>query len=61
MFARPEPYPPAGALIPRTTRVPHRNRGAESDQDEIDQRGQGSADAGSDQGVVGAEAGLRIE
>jgi hypothetical protein len=34
---------------------------AESNQDEIDQRNQGSADAGGDQGIVGADVGLRIE
>ena len=32
-----------------------------SDQQEIDQRGQGRADAGGDQRVVGADVGLRIE
>ena len=34
---------------------------AESDQNEIDQRDQGRSDAGGDQGVVSADAGLRIE
>ena len=34
---------------------------AELDQEEIDQRDQGRAHAGGDQGVVGADVGLRIE
>jgi hypothetical protein len=35
--------------------------GAESDQDEIDQRNQGGADADGDQGIVGADVGPGIE
>jgi hypothetical protein len=38
-----------------------RHLSAESNQDEIDQGNQGRADAGGDQGVIGAEVSLRIE
>jgi hypothetical protein len=38
-----------------------RHLSGESNQDEIDQGNQGCADAGSDQGVIGAEVSLRIE
>ena len=34
---------------------------AGSDQQEVDQRNQGRADAGGDQGVVGAEVVLHVE
>jgi hypothetical protein len=56
-----EPYAARGYSSPRATSVPNRHLSAGSNQDEIDQRDQGGAYAGSDQGVVGPEVGLRIE
>ena len=50
-----EPYPHAGLLIPGTTSVPQSRPGAESNQDEIDERDQGRGDAGDDQGIIGAD------
>jgi hypothetical protein len=41
--------------------VSSRCPGAESNQDEIDQRNQGRADAGGDQGVISAEVALGFE
>ena len=35
--------------------------GASSNQDEIEQRNQGGADAGGDQGVIGADVAPRVE
>ena len=40
---------------------PGRRFSARSDQNEIDQRDQGGSDANRDQGVVGAEIGVRVE
>lgn len=61
IFAQPEPGFPAGILMPRAIRVPDRYPDAESDQEEIDQRDQGCANAAGNQGVVGTDVGLRIE
>lgn len=49
-----------GTLPQRATGVPD-HLSAESNQDEIDQGNQGRADAGGDQGVVGADVAPRFE
>lgn len=60
--ARPEPYPPPGRLMVKgATSGASRDLRAGSNQQEIDQRDQGSPNAGSDQHIVSAEAAARIE
>jgi len=58
-FAEAEPSRRAGTPIP--TGDVFRPPCAASNQKQIDQRDQGRADAGSDQGIVGAEAALGVE
>ena len=63
---RAEPYQRARALILEKTSVREDERPrpyvrCRSDQDEIDQRDQGCADAGDNQGVIGADVSFRIE
>ena len=61
IMAQAEPVRPMGYPSYGPTNAASRDLSAESNQDEIDQRDQGGAYAGSDQGVVGPEVGLRIE
>ena len=53
--ARAEPYSPRGHTHPREGERPEPYARRQSNQDEIDQRDQGRADAGGDQGIVGAD------
>ena len=52
---------PRGYTHPKEDMCPGPYTRRRSDQNEIDQRKQGRADAGGDQGVVGPEVGFRIQ
>ena len=57
---RPEPFAARNIRIPGASDVFVTAIGSWSDQDEIEQRDQGCAYAGGDQGIVGPEIGFRI-
>ena len=53
--ARPEPFSVQGIPIAGVANGLKPQPGADSNQDQIDQRDQGSSDPGDDQGIVGAD------